>query len=95
MLAFTPEPDTRSQLALVWGVETYLVPTVTHTDQMAMQVDEFLLREGRVPGGRRRGHRRRLAPRHPRVHERPACPPVGDAKNRVAPAYLSPPAQRP
>ncbi len=26
MLAFTSQQRTRSQLALVWGIETYLVP---------------------------------------------------------------------
>ena len=34
LLAFTPNPRVRSQLALVWGVETFLVPQVRHTDDM-------------------------------------------------------------
>ena len=34
LLAFTPEPAVRSQLALTWGVETFLVPEVQHTDEM-------------------------------------------------------------
>ena len=46
MLAFTPLQTTRSQLALTWGIETYLVPKTQHTDQMAMQVDESLLENG-------------------------------------------------
>jgi pyruvate kinase len=51
MLAFTSSPSTRSQLALVWGIETYLGPNVSHTDEMATQVEQSLLVEGRcVPG---------------------------------------------
>ncbi len=48
MLAFTPSQWTRSQLALTWGVETFLVQDAKHTDEMAMQVDEVLLAAGRV-----------------------------------------------
>lgn len=51
MLAFTPEQWTRSRLALSWGVETFLVGTSRHTDQMALQVDEILLAEERVNEG--------------------------------------------
>lgn len=51
MLAFTIEQSTRSRLALTWGVETFLVPIVWHTDQMVMQVEEALLREGRCEYG--------------------------------------------
>ena len=53
MLAFTSEQRTRSQLALVWGIETYLVSRMSHTDQFAMQVDLNLLPEGRVAEGDR------------------------------------------
>ncbi|MFK5635362.1 MULTISPECIES: pyruvate kinase [unclassified Ornithinimicrobium] len=51
MLAFTTEQSTRSRLALTWGVETFLVPFVWHTDQMVMQVEEALLRERRCKRG--------------------------------------------
>jgi pyruvate kinase len=51
LLAFTPVPDVRSQLALVWGVETFLVPTVTHTDEMVMQVERAMLDLGRMQPG--------------------------------------------
>ena len=51
MLAFTPEPQTRSQLALTWGVETFLVESVQHTDQMVKQVDRTLLEVGRCERG--------------------------------------------
>jgi pyruvate kinase len=43
LLAFTPVGSTRSQLALTWGVETFLVALVSHTDQMVRQVDRALL----------------------------------------------------
>jgi pyruvate kinase len=51
LLAFTPEQAVRSQLALVWGVETFLMPPVTHTDDMVRQVDQALLGAGRVRAG--------------------------------------------
>jgi pyruvate kinase len=42
LLAFTTEPATRSQLALTWGAEAFLVPPVEHTDDMVRQVDAAL-----------------------------------------------------
>jgi pyruvate kinase len=51
LLAFTPEQAVRSQLALVWGVETFLTSYVTHTDEMVRQVDQALLGAGRVVRG--------------------------------------------
>ncbi|MFI9231993.1 pyruvate kinase [Streptomyces rimosus] len=51
LLAFTPEPATRSQLNLTWGVETFLGPKVDSTDEMVAQVDEQLLRIGRCEPG--------------------------------------------
>ncbi|MDQ1485331.1 MAG: pyruvate kinase [Actinomycetota bacterium] len=51
LLAFTPVPSTRSQLALSWGVETFLVPSVSHTDQMVRQVDRALLELERCQQG--------------------------------------------
>ena len=53
LLAFTPTPRVRSQLALVWGVETFLVPQVRHTDDMVVQVDKALLDIGRATIGER------------------------------------------
>jgi pyruvate kinase len=51
LLAFTPEPSVRSQLALTWGVETFITPTVQHTDEMVRQVDTAMLEHGRcLPG---------------------------------------------
>lgn len=51
LLAFTPEPATRSQLSLTWGVETFLTEPVRHTDQIPAQVDEALLSLGRCQVG--------------------------------------------
>ncbi|MFI7588952.1 pyruvate kinase [Spongisporangium articulatum] len=51
LLAFTPDPAVRSQLALVWGVETFTTEMVEHTDEMVMQVDRTLLDVGRCQEG--------------------------------------------
>ncbi|HVD28368.1 MAG TPA: pyruvate kinase, partial [Mycobacteriales bacterium] len=47
LLAFTPEPSVRSQLSLTWGVETFITPTVQHTDDMVRAVDAAMLENGR------------------------------------------------
>jgi pyruvate kinase len=47
LLAFTPVPEVRDQLAFSWGVETFLMPFVQHTDDMFRQVDQALLGLGR------------------------------------------------
>jgi pyruvate kinase len=51
LLAFTPEPAVRNQLALAWGVETFLAPYVEHTDEMVAQVQDILLSLGRFEVG--------------------------------------------
>jgi pyruvate kinase len=43
LLAFTPTPEVRSQLAMTWGVETFLVDYVESTDAMVRQVDHSML----------------------------------------------------
>ncbi len=48
LLAFTPNPRVRSLLALVWGIETFLVPPVRHTDDMVEQLEAALLASGRA-----------------------------------------------
>ena len=50
LLAFTPVPAVRNQLALCWGVETFLGDAVQHTDAMFQQVDRALLGLGHKPG---------------------------------------------
>ena len=90
ILAFTPVPEVRSQLSLSWGIETFKVSPVQHTDEMVRQVDEALLKIGRV----RRGDLVVIIAGSPpsipgstnalRVHR------IGDAINEVAPAYRRP-----
>ena len=87
ILAFTTTDRTRSQLALTWGVETFKMADVEHTDEMVRQVDEALLTIGRVGLGE---HVVIIAGSPPgipgstnalRIHR------MGDAINQVAPAY--------
>jgi pyruvate kinase len=51
ILAFTPIDQTRSSLTLSWGVESFLVPMVGHTDDMIRQVDKALIETGRIAEG--------------------------------------------
>jgi pyruvate kinase len=87
MMAFTPVEATRAQLTLTWGIESHLVPAVRHTDQMTAQVDEALLASGSCVEGDTVVIVAGTPPGIPgstndvRVHH------VGDAKNKVAPAY--------
>jgi pyruvate kinase len=46
MKAFTPDPAIRRRMALIWGIESFVVDRVTHTDAMYGEVDDVLLREG-------------------------------------------------
>ncbi|MCH1868315.1 pyruvate kinase [Nocardioides sp. CFH 31398] len=86
-LAFTPEDRVRSQLAMTWGVETFRTAAVEHTDEMVRQVDEQLLRIGRVTEGDLVVIIAGSPPGIPgstnalRIHR------MGDAINEVAPAY--------
>ncbi len=87
VLAFTPEAIVRSQLSLSWGVETFKTSTVEHTDEMVRQVDEQLLRIGRVAEGDLVVIIAGSPPGIPgstnalRIHR------MGDAINEAAPAY--------
>ncbi|KFF60586.1 pyruvate kinase [Cryobacterium sp. MLB-32] len=88
MLAFTPDPGIRRRLALTWGVQTYLVDPVTHTDAMFGQVDDLLLGQGLAEIGDKVVVISGSPPgivgstNDIRVHR------VGDAHNEVAPAYV-------
>jgi pyruvate kinase len=88
MLAFTPEPGIRRRLALTWGIQTYLVEPVTHTDAMFGQVDDILLGQGLAEIGDKVVVISGSPPgivgstNDIRVHR------VGDAHNEVAPAYV-------
>ena len=87
MKAFTPDPAIRRRMALTWGIESFLVPRVTHTDAMYLQVDEVLINEGLAEVGDVvvviSGSPPGIAgsTNDLRVHR------VGDARNAVAPAY--------
>jgi pyruvate kinase len=87
VIAFTPDPLVRSQLALSWGIETFLVPEVTHTDEMVLQVDKALLEIGRCAEGQQVVIVAGSPPGIPgstnalRIHN------MGDAINGVVPAY--------
>jgi pyruvate kinase len=90
LLAFTPNAAVRSQLALTWGVETFLVPEVAHTDQMVRQVDEAMVALGRCTAGDCVVIVAGSPPGMPgstnalRVHR------IGDAVGEVHPAYTTP-----
>jgi pyruvate kinase len=51
LLAFTALPEIRSQLALTWGTETFIVPELDSTDDMIKSVDHALLDLGRYQRG--------------------------------------------
>ncbi|MDO8107581.1 pyruvate kinase [Isoptericola sp. b441] len=51
MLALTPDEGVRNQLALTWGVQTYQVETVAHTDAMVVQVNQTLRQHGLAQAG--------------------------------------------
>jgi pyruvate kinase len=89
MKAFTPDPAIRRRMALIWGIESFVVDRVTHTDAMYHQVDEVLLREGLAEPGDKVVVISGSPPGIPgstndvRVHV------VGDAVNAAAPAWES------
>lgn len=51
LLAFATAPEVRSQLALTWGTETFIVPHADSTDDMIRQVDHAMLKLGRYERG--------------------------------------------
>jgi pyruvate kinase len=51
MIAFTPSEEIRRRMALSWGVKSYLVPRVTHTDAMYPIVDEALISHNLAQSG--------------------------------------------
>src|SRR6195952_707919 len=51
MKAFTPDPAIRRRMALFWGIESFVVDRVTHTDAMFQQVDHELLGRGLAEAG--------------------------------------------
>jgi pyruvate kinase len=87
LIACTPNPQTRTQLALTWGVEALLLPRVYHTDEMVLQIDKVLLESGRAARGENVIIIAGSPPGIPgstnalRVHQ------IGDAVIGAAPAY--------
>ncbi len=51
MKAFTPDEGIRRRMALTWGIESFLVDRVTHTDAMYEQVDRKLIDAGLAEAG--------------------------------------------
>jgi pyruvate kinase len=51
LIACTPDPKVRDQLALAWGVQTVEVPNVKHTDDMFRHVDGALMQVGGAEPG--------------------------------------------
>ncbi|QWT23319.1 pyruvate kinase [Subtercola sp. PAMC28395] len=51
IVGLTPEPGIRNRMALSWGVESFLVDRVKHTDQLMVQVDDVLLGENMAEVG--------------------------------------------
>lgn len=89
MLAFTPIEAIRRRMSLTWGIRTFMVDPVTHTDAMYRQVDDTLLGLGLAEIGDKvvvisgsppgiTGSTNDL-----RVHH------VGDALNAAAPAWAA------
>jgi len=87
LLAFTPSEQVRNQLSLTWGVKTFLLPAVEHTDDMVRQVDAALVETHRLHAGDPVVIVAGSPPGIPgstnalRVHR------IGDAVGGVAPAY--------
>ncbi len=87
ILALTPDPATFNQLALSWGVESMIMPMVSHTDEMVKQVDTLLVESGRGVVGENVMIVAGSPPGIPgstnamRVHR------IGDAISGAAPAY--------
>ncbi len=87
MIVLTPHEHIRRRMSLIWGLKSFLVDPVTHTDEMFGQVDDLLLSQGMASVGEKvvviagtppgiAGSTNDL-----RVHM------VGDAHNEAAPGY--------
>jgi pyruvate kinase len=89
MRAFATDEAIRRRMALIWGIESFVVDRVTHTDAMYRQVDEVLLREGLAEVGDKVVVISGSPPGIPgstndlRVHV------MGDAINALAPVWQS------
>jgi pyruvate kinase len=87
LIALTPQDAIRRRMALVWGVQTYLVERVTNTDKIFILVDDVFLGHDLV----QKGEKVMVVAGFPpgtsgstndmRVYH------VGDAHSGIAPAY--------
>ena len=90
MLAFSPSEEIRRKLSLVWGIDSFAVARVTHTDAMYPQVDQTLLENKLAAVGDKIVVISGSPPGTPgstndlRVHV------VGDAEQGAAPAWQEP-----
>jgi pyruvate kinase len=93
MKAFTPDIAMQRRMELTWGIESFLVDRVTHTDAMYRQVDELLMEKGLAEVGDKVVVISGSPPGVPggtndlRVHT------IGDAMNAVVPAWESEPGE--
>jgi pyruvate kinase len=89
MAAFTPDEAIRRRMNLTWGIESFIVARVQHTDAMYKQVDEILLEKKLASIGDKVVVISGSPPGIPgstndlRVHV------IGDAINKVAPVWES------
>lgn len=87
VLGFTPRESIRRRMNLYWGVDGVLVERKTHTDELFLQVDDYLLSTGKAQRGDKVIVVAGSPPGVPgstndlRVHR------VGDAQDALAPAY--------
>jgi pyruvate kinase len=51
LLGFTPDETVGARLSMTWGVETFHLPVVRHTDDMVRQIQDLLLSLGRFGRG--------------------------------------------
>ena len=77
VIAFTPDPVVRSQLALSWGVETFHVPMRQAHRRHGAAGRQGPARDRTVRRGPAGRHRGREPARHRRLHQRPAHPQHG------------------
>ncbi len=70
MMVFTPNAAIRQQMSVVWGVQTFLVPPASHTDQMVEQIDAELLASSNASARPDRRRHRRRAPGRLRNRQR-------------------------
>jgi pyruvate kinase len=87
MRAFATDPAIQRRMALVWGIQSSLVDTVTYTDEYFRQVDDALVGEGLATYGEKVVVISGSPPGLPGTTNDMRVYTVGHAHNEVAPAY--------